>query len=260
MSQKNPLLISTGIYRRAFEAEPNWVNAVLELYAQSTELKRRIDGVELNLRSAALLAGFRPSAASAAFAAALPHNSLHYFYLEPVRFGGGNSLSEADRTCLARVKELQGIFDFKLLVLHPFPYNLPQVRLLYRVFHDEIGIPTFGFESMLRDQDIPRPDFERLFSESRVRMVLDAAHAAAAETSGSAYSFAYLEPFLSRVDYLHMSSVRRDLAYVDDTGFFCASRGHTLFTETGAEDLKLFDPVRALFRGKPFLGLTLEQD
>lgn len=256
--ESNPLILSTGMFRRVFEKEYNYINLILEFYAKHLSIEE-IDGVELNVRSPKLFSELDLSERALNFAAKLKHNTLHYFYLDPVDFSEGATVSRQELDFIEKIMTLHGAFDFKAVVLHPFKYSPEELNAMHLLFNEDVGISVFCFESMLREQDVAVTDFEALFIDQRFRMLLDAAHAAAAQTSASAYSFEYLEPYFERVEYLHLSSVRRDLAYYDDTGFFCPSKGHSLFCETQDEDLKLFDPVLDLLDKKHFLAVILEQ-
>ncbi|MBF0552984.1 MAG: hypothetical protein HQK96_00335 [Nitrospirae bacterium] len=256
---KNPLIISTGIYRLANEKEPNYVNNILEFYADHEALVDIIDGVELNIRTPEIMETLILSDKSTNFLQSLNHNTLHYFYFSFFTFNQDNQLSPKDFEYIDKLKSINDKIHFRSVVIHPFPYNEKEVLMLYKIFHDKLDIPVFNFESMLRDIDINNTDFERLFVDENIGLLLDASHAVAAHTSNSLYTFEYLKPFFDRISYLHISSTRRDLAYYDNTGFFCPSKGHSMFIETNSEDLILFDKVFEFIENKPFLGLILEQ-
>ncbi|MBF0563904.1 MAG: hypothetical protein HQK89_01545 [Nitrospirae bacterium] len=259
INKYNPIILSTDIYGYAYQKEPNYINNILEFYAGQNDLIDLIDGVELNIRTPGIIEEFQLSKRSIEFIQSLDHNTLHYFNFSLFDFKQDRLLSSRDLTHIGKLKSINDTFHFKSIVLHPFPYCESEVRKLYEIFHDELGIPVFNFESMIRDKDIGKNDFETLFVDKKIGLLLDVSHAVTAYTNDSLYTFEYVRPLFDRISYLHISSVRRDLAYRNNAGFFCPSKCHTMFTETNSEDLKLFDQLFELIQQKEFLGFILEQ-
>jgi hypothetical protein len=258
----NPLLISTGVFRQAFESNSNYVNKIIEFYSDCEYLVQNIDGIELNIRTEQILKEIELSKKALEFIKKLSYNTIHFYYKEPILFTNGKI--NLDDYIFKKVKYLNKEFNFKEIVLHPFKYSSTEIASIYDFFHSTIGISKVNFENMINEMDIKRNDFETIFSNTQIGLVLDVTHAGLAEVSThpfplSPYKFEYLKRFYNRISYLHLSSIRSDIPYYDSSGLLSKYKAHSLFHQTNEDDLKMIkNETFQIINEKMFLPLVIE--
>ncbi len=243
----NPILLSTGVYFRAFKYEENPINKVIEFY--SDNFSGKISGIELRLKSKKDLLSFKLSKKSVNFLAGLKCNTLHYF--EPIQ------VAEFD-SCKESIANLHNLFCFKNFVVHPRNNKVFEVNYI-KEYAFSIGIDYFSIENLIDEPHVSKDVFENLLNEDGINFLLDVSHSVCAYTSNCLYRPDYLSKYFNKIKFIHVSSARRDLAYTDNTGFFCPAKGHSLFHETDLEDIKMFDWVRTLIAKNNGLGVVFEQ-
>lgn len=248
------LLVSTGIYRLAFMQEPNPVNSILELLSRLKNPRSLMDGVEVNIRTPEYLRNLFLSSKAKDFIREFDHHTLHFFYTESL-FCDGN------QDFIGKLMELNGIFQFRNVVVHPIPKAKSEFPEFARIFREDIGIPRVSVENMLNEHEVDTTTFEEYLKDPSIDMIYDIAHAQVCSLSqypDLVYHDRYLARFIDRVRYIHLSSVRSDIPRMDG-GRFCPHAGHGLFHQTLKSDnidmMRRFSPN---FKGKPFLGIILE--
>ena len=99
----NPIILSTGVYFRAFKHEINPINKVIEFYAD--HFIGKIDGIELRLKRKEDLLHLNLSKKSIHFLAELQWNTIHYF--EPIEINAKSDVQMASVTKMMAKIETQ---------------------------------------------------------------------------------------------------------------------------------------------------------